>query len=226
MAQRWNDLLFMHWPVAVANLRAVVPAALPLDLHDGTAWISITPFHLSHMRPRGMPPVPWLSEFLEVNVRTYVTVGGKPGVYFFSLDAGKLTPVLGARLLFHLPYHRASITLRRQADGTIDYQSRRSSGARAELEVRYAADGPVSGSQVGSLDWWLTERYCLYAVDSASRVHRAEIHHAPWPLQPARADVRVNTMATAAGIVLPAISPRLSCSKRLDVLVWPARPVA
>jgi uncharacterized protein YqjF (DUF2071 family) len=221
MAQRWNRLLFAHWPVQLDVLRPLVPPPLVLDLYAGTAWVSITPFYLSHLRPRGLPPLPWASEFPELNVRTYVTVGGKPGVYFFSLDAGSAVAVSAARALYHLPYFRASMSAEEASDGSVHYRSNRThSGApAAEFDAHYRSTGAVFESKPGTLDHWLTERYCLYAVDRGA-AYRAEIHHIPWPLQPAEAEIGRNTMAEAAGLTLAPQPPRLSFTTRLDVVVW------
>jgi uncharacterized protein YqjF (DUF2071 family) len=223
MGQRWNNLLFAHWPVAAGIMRAMVPRALELDLHDGTAWVSVTPFYLSHLRARGVPALPWISAFPETNVRTYVTIGGKPGVYFFSLDAGSALAVMGARTLYHLPYFRAAMSIRTTPDGMISYHTRRTHGGAppAVLSARYRPTGAAFRSAPGSLDHWLSERYCLYAVDSMAQVYRAEIHHVHWPLQPAEAEIDKNTMALAAGIALPSEPPRLAFASSIDVLVWP-----
>jgi len=222
MAQRWTDLLFAHWSVDPEILRAVVPASLPLDLFDNRAWVSIAAFFLSHLRARWLPAIPLISEFPELNVRTYVTLGGKPGVYFFSLDAGSMLAVAAARATYFLPYFRASMDIRAAADGTLRYHSRRtdSRGRPAELSARYGPTGPISRAKPGTLDYWLTERYCLYAIDHSEHVRRAEIHHHQWPLQPADAQIDVNTMGSAAGIELPTTPPRLSYASRLDVVVW------
>lgn len=222
MGQRWSNLLFIHRQATVDAVRALVPPALTLDLRDGTAWVSVTPFYLSHLRPRGIPPLPRVSEFPELNVRTYVTYGGKPGVYFFSLDAGNALAVYGARLLYHLPYFRASMSVHEARDGTLHYRSRRThrGAPAAELSAQYRPSGAVTHSKPGSLDHWLTERYCLYALDTMRRLYRAEIHHHPWPLQPAEAEVEHDTMAAAAGLTLPAAPSRLSFSRRIDVVVW------
>ena len=203
-------------------VRDIVPSSLPLDLFENQAWISIAAFFLSHLRARWLPALPFVSEFPELNVRTYVTLGGKPGVYFFSLDAGSAFAVAAARATYFLPYFRARMNIRAAADGTLQYNSRRTDprGRPAELSARYHPTGPISRAKPGSLDHWLTERYCLYSIDHAARIRRAEIHHHPWPLQPADAEISVNTMANAAGIQLPAGSPRLSFSSRLDVVVW------
>jgi uncharacterized protein YqjF (DUF2071 family) len=223
IAQRWNTLLFAHWPVPVATMRALVPSALSVDVRDGSAWVSVTPFYLDALRPHLGPPLPGISSFLEINVRTYVTLDGKPGVYFFSLDASSAIAVRAARLLYHLPYQRAAMRLRAEADGMIAYESRRQErlASPAVFHGRYRATGPVSHSAPGSLDHWLTERYCLYALDWAQHLYRAEIHHVPWPLQPAELEIGANSMALAAGITLPAQAPRLAFAERLDVAVWP-----
>lgn len=222
MAQRWSDLLFIHRPATLNVVRALVPPALTLDVYEGTAWVSVTPFYLSNLHVRGVPPLPGVSEFPELNVRTYVTYGGKAGVYFFSLDAGNALAVFGARALYRLPYFRASMSVREARDGTIHYRARRThrNAPPAEFHARYRPTGPESHSKPGTLDHWLTERYCLYALDTSRRVYRAEIHHHPWLLHPAEVEIERDTMAHAAGVALPAEPRRLSFSRRLDVVVW------
>jgi uncharacterized protein len=224
MQQEWHDLLFAHWALPVEVVRRFVPAHLPLDTFDGKAWVAVTPFTLRGLRPRGLPSIPGLSHFPEINVRTYVKVGGKPGVFFFSLDAGSRLAVLGARLTYRLPYFftRASVTA---GPERIGYRSvredRRSHDAR--FEGRYGPAGAVFNAEPGTLEFFLTERYCLYATGSRNRVWRAEIDHAPWPLQPAEADITTNTMARAAGIILPDDAPLLHFSRSIAVRVW--RPI-
>ena len=222
MGQRWNTLLFAHWRLAPEVLRPLVPHVLDLDLFEGSAWVSVTPFCLSRLRARGLPAVPGLSQFPELNVRTYVTLGGKPGVFFFSLDAGNIVAVLGARATYHLPYYQARISVREGTDGMIHYHCQRfhRGAPAAEFDGHYRPSGPVFTAAPGSLDHWLVERYCLYAVDRRDGVYRAEIHHEPWPLQRADADIQVNTMAQASNIALPAEAPRLAFARRIDVVVW------
>src|SRR5918999_316743 len=219
MAQRWSNLLFIHRRAGGGGRPAPGAPAPALGPPDGVAWVSVTPFYLSPPRPRGIPPLPWVSEFPELNVRTYVTVGGKPGVYFFSLDAGNPLAVYGARALYRLPYFRAAMSVHGARDGTIHYRSTRThrTAPPAEFAARYRPAGAVTHSKPGSLDHWLTERYCLYALDTARRVHRAEIHHHPWPLQPAEAELERDTMAAAAGLALPAEPARPSFSRRLGL---------
>lgn len=222
MAQTWHDLLFAHWPVPIAAIRPLVPPALPLDTFGGCAWIAVVPFHMSGVRLRGTPALPWIGAFPELNVRTYVLGQDKPGVYFFSLDAGNPVMVAVARRWFSLPYFRADMAVA-QEGSDVCYRSRRThpGAPRAEFAGRYRPIGAAASSEVGSLERWLTERYCLYTLDSRGRVHRAEIHHPRWPLQPAEADIAVNTMTRSQGIALPETTPLLHFSRRLDVVVWP-----
>jgi uncharacterized protein YqjF (DUF2071 family) len=226
MTQTWHDLLFAHWRVAKDHLASLVPAGLELDLYNGEAWIGIVPFHMTNVAPRGVPSLPWVSEFPELNVRTYVRVGDKPGVYFFSLDAANPLAVAAARALFGLPYHLATMQVDRAAR-SIHYRSRRSaiSAQRADFTATYEPDGGVFRADNGSLEYFLTERYCLYLVAEDGRPRRVDIHHPPWPLQPAEARIEVNTMAEAAGIRLSGIAPLLHYAKRQDVVVWATRPV-
>jgi len=219
MEQTWNDLLFAHWPIPPAVMRRLVPSVLELDTFDGQCWVAVTPFHMSGIRARWMPRLPGLSAFPELNVRTYVVHDDKPGVYFFSLDAGSRIAAWTARMTYHLPYFYARMRAAGH-DGWIQYHSLRDSVA--ELNARYR---PVAAIQIrapGSLEHWLTERYCLYTVLRNS-LYRAEIHHGPWPLQDAGAEFSKNTMAGAAGIQLPEIQPLLHFAKRLDVLIWPLK---
>lgn len=219
MQQIWNDLLFAHWPVPVDALRPLVPSVLPLDTFNGRCWVAVTPFHMTGVRPRWVPPVPGFSAFPELNVRTYVNYGEKPGVFFFSLDAASAIASQAARLSYHLPYFWARMNVAREGEW-IRYKCVRSRSA--QFEGRYRAASAVQLRSPGTLEHWLTERYCLYTVVRNS-VFRAEIHHQQWPLQDAEAEIAVNTMASASQIDLPEIPPLLHFSKRLRVLVWPLK---
>jgi uncharacterized protein len=220
MTQTWNDLLFAHWPVEPRVLRPKVPAEFALDLFDGAAWIGVVPFRMSNVGPRGVPALPGLSAFPELNVRTYVQVNDKPGVYFFSLDASSAMAVWTARALFNLPYYRASMTLTR-LDTRIEYQSRRSpNGHTAELIATYGPVGEAFEPVPGSLEYFLTERYCLYNRHRTGAPYRLEIHHSPWRLQPAYAELTRNSLADASGLALPSESPRVHFAERQDVVTW------
>jgi uncharacterized protein YqjF (DUF2071 family) len=221
MTQTWHDLLFAHWPVDPRKLREKVPSAFELDLFDGVGWVGIVPFHMTNVAPRGVPSLPWISEFPELNVRTYVRVHHRPGIYFFSLDAGSTLAVQAARTLLNLPYFSASMTVRRQAGG-LEYESRRQDNPSvARLSATYRPVGTPFQAVYGSLEYFLTERYCLYNLDHRGAAYRLEIHHPPWPLQAADAEFASNTMADAAGLPLPAVKPLLHFSKRQDMVAWP-----
>ena len=222
MTQTWHDLLFAHWPIELDALRAHVPDGFPIDLFEGQAWIGVVPFRMTNVAPRGVPALPWVSAFPELNVRTYVRVNGRPGVYFFSLDAANPVAVGVARTLVHLPYFTAEMTVEPEEDGWIRYESRRKSSksAKAELAARYRPTGPVVPPVDGTLEHFLTERYCLFTVDSSSRAFSLDIHHPPWPLQAAEAVFERNTMAEAAGIRLPSTAPLLHFSRRQDMVAW------
>lgn len=218
MKQTWHDLLFAHWQVPLATLRSLVPPQVALDTFDGQGWVGVVPFRMSGIRRRGLPPFPGLSRFPELNVRTYVSHDGKPGVYFFSLDAANLAAVWAARAFYHLPYFHAAMSSK-GLGGDIHYFSRRRRG-NAELRGHYRPISEVRSRPNGSLEHWLTERYCLYTVHSG-QLYRGEIHHQPWPLQDAEAEFESNTVAAASGIALPNTAPLLHFARRLEVLIWP-----
>jgi hypothetical protein len=221
MAMQWLDLLFIHWPVRQEVLQPFIPAGLELETFDGRAWLGVVPFQMAGVRPRFIPPLPWVSAFAELNLRTYVTAGGKPGVWFFSLDAANPLAVRVARATFHLPYFDASMACMPQGE-MVSYRSVRTHHAArpARFEAAYWPIGPVSHAAPGTLEHWLTERYCLYAANRRGTLWRGEIHHAPWPLQPAAAEIRTNRMADQLGLILPRRPHRLHFVRRLDVVGW------
>ena len=224
MGQSWVDLLFAHWPVPEEALREVVPAQLPIDTYDGTAWLGITPFCVRGLRLRGTLPAPGLSTFPELNVRTYVSVEGKPGIYFLSLDADSSLAVHAARRSYRLPYFRSRIRVDKDQEG-VAYDLLRTSddGPPAYFQARYGAEGDELPIRDGSLERWLTERYCLYTLVDAQRIQRGEIHHPPWPLYKGWAEIATNTMAMPFGIELEG-EPLLHFSPRQDVVIWPIQP--
>ena len=214
MAQTWEQLLFAHWRVPTEALREHLPPELEVDTHDGEAWLGVTPFLVTNLRLRGLPPVPFLSSFLELNCRTYVSHGGeKPGIWFFSLDASSRLAVEAARRLYKLPYFEARM------DGLPRYRCARAGTSRPHVwESTYEPVGPVFGAEPGSLEHFLVERYCLYTTDAAGALQRGEIHHPPWSLQRATAEIDLNTMPPdgleVSGEAL------LHYSARQDVLIW------
>ena len=223
MTQSWHDLLFAHWRVDERVLRPLIPYAFDIDRFDGSAWLGVVPFRMSHVAARGTPSLPWLSSFAELNVRTYVSPrDGKRGVFFFSLDAARLAAVVAARAMFRLPYFHASMRVSSRG-GAVHYRSRRRFGGAA-FAATYGPIGPPVTPVRRSLEFFLTERYCLYHIDPLGRPSRLEIHHPPWPLQPAEAEIRENTMTRAIGIALEG-APLLHFSKRQDVVAWWPRAV-
>lgn len=226
MRQTWEHLLFAHWPVPAEALRAKLPPPLELDLYEGQAWIAVVPFGMRGVYPRNTFPVPGLSAFLELNVRIYVKARGRPGVFFFSLDAANPLAVAIARAWYKLPYFTAQMSAQATPDGGWRYASRRTHGGAppAKFQAVYRPAGPVYHAAPGSLEWFLTERYCLYAA-SGGRVFRGEIHHVPWPLQPAAAEVRVNTMAAPHGLELAGPPALLHFAHRIEVVAWALTPL-
>ena len=221
--QRWCDLLFAHWPIAAAKLRSFVPAALHIQEFDGSAWVGLVPFRMDGVMRRPLPDLPWISAFPEMNLRVYVELAGKPGVWFISLDAANPLAVWGARRLFHLPYHHASMSVRRIGE-RVAYRSHRS-GTKASVAfeaVYWPASQPYQ-AKPGTLEHFLTERYCLYAQAPGGILFRTEVHHAPWPLQQGGADVALNTVGASQNVIVDEVRPLLHFSRTLDVVVWPPR---
>ena len=223
MRMRWRELLFAHWSFEAPvtdTIRALVPNGLELDLFEGRCYVGAVPFLMENVTPRWVPPLPGLHAFPELNLRTYVTAGGKPGVWFFSLDAGQKLAVRTARWLFHLPYFDAQFDV--NVSERVSYRSLRTHhrAAPAAFEALYSPVGDVYAASPGSLDRWLTERYCLYSADASGRTFRGEIDHAAWPLQKARAEIRVNTLGDWLGIPLHGEPETLHFARSLDVRAW------
>jgi uncharacterized protein YqjF (DUF2071 family) len=228
MRMNWHELLFMHWAVPAEALRPHVPSTLDVETFDGSAWLGVVPFRMTNVRPRFVPPVPGMSAFPELNVRTYVAPAGspgKPGVWFFSLDATNPIAVRVARWAYCLPYFDARISC--AANGgvntpTIHYSARRThEGAPpAELDMDYRPTAPPYRAVAGARDYFLTERYCLYSAKSDGTLYRCEIAHEPWPLQPAAATVRRNTMTRQLGFDPPDDPPLLHYADFQKVVAW------
>jgi uncharacterized protein YqjF (DUF2071 family) len=205
--QDWHHLLFLHWEVPAAELQALLPAGLDLDTFEGKAYVGLVPFTLTGVRPILTPPLPWISSFHEVNVRTYVHRNGRdPGVWFFSLDASSMIAVAAARAAYNLPYFHSQIDFSATTDPfpVIDFHSRRNDPRGpmpANVRARYGpADTPVMRAAVGSLEFFLMERYVLYTVDEHHDLQRARVHHQPYPIQRAELLELEETAVWAAGI--------------------------
>ena len=220
MRQHWGKLLFMHWPIPADLIRPLIPERLTVDTFDGSAWIGIVPFTMWGVRPTFAPPVPGLSAFHELNVRTYVHLDGVPGVWFFSLDAESAVGVWGARTFFHLPYFNARMSLKQQ-ERTILYSSRRThaGAAPAEFDATWIIKDHLPASEPGSLPFFLTERYCLYAAQG-ERLYRCRIFHPAWPLQEAQLSSLSSTMIESHGLPTPGDDPLLHYAEALRVDIW------
>jgi uncharacterized protein YqjF (DUF2071 family) len=214
-----EDVLFGHWRASHSALRALVPPQLDVETFDGSGWVGIIPLRLSGVRMRWLPPVPRISTFPSLNVRTYVTAGGKAGLFFFSLDAASLWTVVAARRFYKLPYHRARISMAKR--DWVEFSSERagSPGRPRTFRARYRPVGPTFQPRPETLEYFLTERYCVYTTHG-SRVFRGQAHHLPWPLQSAEAEIRDNTVPPAS---VELGEPILHYSASQDVLIWPLR---
>jgi len=226
MTQRWNDLLFAHWPIPEEAIRELLPKALEVDIFDGHAWVGVVPFWMDRVRTRVVDDValaiPTTSSFSELNLRTYVRsrTTGVRGVYFFALDAASPLAVVGARTLFHLPYFWAKMRHEEKQGGVIGYESRR---LLTRQSARFSADykglGVIRPSMEGTLEHFLTERYCLF-TGHGNRLLVGHIHHLPWPLESAEAEIRHNELPAVHGIVLPKRPPVLHFARELEVYLW------
>jgi len=182
MFQRWDDLLFLHWEIEPARIQAMLPPGLFVDTFEGRAFVGVVPFYMRRVRPAWLPCVPGISEFLELNVRTYVhDAQGRAGVWFFSLDCNQPLAVWAARLFFGLPYFHARMTASRAPDGITHYRSTRR-GKRAEFACTYALAGDVFAAEPGTLEFFLIERYLLFAQKGRG-LFSGRVHHSPYPLQ-------------------------------------------
>lgn len=221
--QSWVDLAFIHYRVPGDHLRRLLPRGLTLQEFDGSAWVGLVPFRMAGVMKRPLPNMPGFSEFPELNLRTYVEAGGKPGVWFFSLDAASWPVVWGGRNLYGLPYFLAKMQQTR-AGGWWNYSSRRNSGC-ARFEARYRPAGEVFYAQPGTFEHWAAERYCLYSGSDDRGLRRVNVHHVPWPLQRAEVEIQTCEMLTAAGIEPTGDVPVCHFSAGVDVISYRVEPV-
>jgi uncharacterized protein YqjF (DUF2071 family) len=245
MHQSWGKLLFMHWAIDAELLRPLIPSQLSIDTFDGKAWIGVVPFTMWGIRASFLPPIPGTSAFHELNVRTYVHFNGVPGVWFFSLDATHSLAIWGARTFYHLPYFKAAMNLS-QKGNTIEYSSRRTDTLtyarffageaaqfsadlnadhlqklpQAELETTWTIGEPLAQSTPGTIEFFLTERYCLYSCHR-DNLYRSRIFHEPWALRSATIDAHQSTMVESLGLTTPAGEPLLHYAESIAVEIWP-----
>lgn len=224
--QSWCDLLFAHWPIPADVLRPLVPPELSVQTYDSVSWIGVVPFRMQGVMWRPLPNLPWVSAFPELNLRIYVEHGGKPGVWFLSLDATNPLAVWAARHFFHLPYVRARIEASSSQTG-FQYDSVRSTdGPPVEFHASYRPTSEPCEAEAGTLEHFLTERYCLYACSPGGTLYRADVHHQPWPLQTAEAEIERNDLLTPHGLAVEGPAKLLHFARHLDVVVWSPKPVA
>ncbi|HKR00571.1 MAG TPA: DUF2071 domain-containing protein [Pyrinomonadaceae bacterium] len=225
MHQDWGKLLFMHWRMDEAKLRPLIPERLTIDTFDGSAWVGVTPFTMWDIRalPPFLPPVPGLSSMHELNVRTYVHLDGVPGVWFFSLDANSSVAVLAARTVFHLPYFNAEMELEQEGQRIV-YSSKRTErdAAPAKFDATWEIGETLAYSHPGSLEFFLTERYLLYAAHK-QKLYSARIFHEPWPLRKATLSSLDSTMIESHGLPAPKDEPLLHYAEEISVDIWPIK---
>jgi uncharacterized protein len=221
MHQNWGKLLFLHWRIDEQLLRPLIPAQLEIDTFDGSAWIAVTPFTMWDIRalPPFLPALPGLSSMHELNVRTYVYVDNVPGVWFFSLDCNSYAAALAARTFFFLPYYDAEIELEQEGK-RIEYSSERTEEPPAEFSASWKIGATLPYSHPGSLEFFLTERYCLYS-ERDGELYRGRIYHEPWPLQKASLSSLESSMVESLGLPTPKGEPLLHYAEEISVDIWP-----
>ena len=231
MTQRWNDLLFAHWPIAGSVMDALLPDWLEADSYQGSAWLGAVPFWLDRIKIRGVPSIPGLRNFPDLNLRTYVRdrLTGTPGIYCFSVDSSNLLAVAVAHLAYHLPYKLAEMHLEQRSEREFAFYSRRRfTRPHVIFKARYRGLGPTHKTAEippGSLEYFFSERNCVFSTNRAGQPIQANLHHVPWPLEEAEAEIERNDLGTAVGIALPNQEPVLHYSRRLAVYIWPAELV-
>jgi uncharacterized protein YqjF (DUF2071 family) len=221
MHQSWKHLLFLHWRWDPADIQRRLPAGLTVDTFDGSAWMGIVPFFMRDIRPRYLPCVPWISNFLEVNVRTYVHDDlGRPGVWFFSLDCNQPAAVWTARTFFHLPYQHSKMSARVAGERTIDYTNHRR-GDKVASSFRYTISPDSALAEPGTLEFFLVERYLLFA-NSPQGIRRGQVHHSPYPVAQAEAPILDTRLLELNGFEQPSRKPDHLCgSPAVNVLIYP-----
>jgi hypothetical protein len=223
--QRWRNLLFLHWEMPAAAIQALLPPGLTVDTFEGRAYVGVVPFTMKDVSPWWAPSVPGISNFHELNVRTYVHRDGEhPAVWFFSLDAAATIAVLLARAGWSLPYFRASMDMK--VDGyDVHYKSRRWFAGKkpANLEARYRIGAPLGPSLPGTFEHFLAERYLLISKRGDGFM-LGQVHHRPYPLHTAEVSELTESMVTASGLPAPEGKPHVLYSPGVDVDVYALHP--
>ena len=224
--QRWNHLLFAHWRVDPAMVQATLPPGLSVDTYRGGAFVGVVPFFMQRVRPVWLPPLPWISWFLELNVRTYVRdADGRPGVWFYSLDCNQPLAVGIARRFFHLPYVHARMTARIR-DRTVSFSCRRRDDASPPWRYKWTPGDGTASARPGSLEFFLVERYLLYASDRMGRLFCGQVEHAPYRLNSPYVSEFSSAPAQHAGFRLEGPPVSVLGARSVDVSVFPLERVA
>lgn len=221
MRQTWNNLLFLHWPISPKQLQPFIPSPLQIDIFNQYAWIGIIVFCMGGIYPRGFSLKSLTPKFKEINVRTYVLLNGKPGVYFLSLDVPDWASLTIAKRWYHLPYHPAKVSIQKE-EQTFHCLSIRNGKANSPISFngKFKPISEVFFPQEGTLEHWLTERYCLYSTKTGDDIYCGEIHHRPWPLQIAEAEISHNTMFSPFEWDLSDVKPISHYAEGMDTLIW------
>ncbi len=224
MRQRWAGLLFLHWPVDVSLIEKRLPPGLHVDTFNGQAWLGIVPFFMERVRPTGLPPLPWLSWFLELNIRTYVhDEAGNPGVWFFSLDCNQPIAVEIARRVFHLPYQHAAMQ-RTRSGNRIHYRCQRKSANAREAAYEYKLPTHTRPAVSGSLEWFLVERYLLFSTNRKNELFCGRVHHTPYQIAPGNCSLWSSEPFRWEGFPEPDCPPpSLLTAAPVDVEIFPLR---
>ncbi|MBS4208260.1 DUF2071 domain-containing protein [Bacillus sp. FJAT-50079] len=218
MTQVWRDMLFMHWPVDAAFVRNRIPEDLELDLFNDQAWISVIPFRATNTRGRFLPLIPFMTAYLELNIRTYVVYQGVPGIYFFRIDANHLPTVVGARAYTGIPYCMADMTF--LCENNKYFFSSLNKKERREVKLAYQGEDVLYEVEPGTLDHWLLERYCMYSI-KGKHVYRGDIHHDKWKVTNGQVEV-----ITGKGISLfSKTKPIVHFSRRRRAFTYPLEKV-
>lgn len=216
----WEDLLFLHWPVEAALLQRHLPAGVEIETFAGSAWLGVVPFRMARTRFRWLPALPTAHRFPELNVRTYVRAGARSGVWFFSLDARSRLAVAGARATFGLPYFHAAMHCERRGQ-SVHYASERRDGSPVRFAASWSARGPVATAAPGSLEHFLVERYCLFALRRGQLVC-GDVAHPPWRLAAADVQIAHNDMASPLGCRLEGPPASVLATEPVTVAAfWP-----
>lgn len=227
MTQRWNDLLFVHWRVPPSAIAHLLPEGLQPDIFQGSAWLGVVPLWMDRFTFRGIPALPGMRSFPELHLRTYVRDQrtGTPGLYSFSIETGSLLSAAAVRFVFQMPCNWAEMLLNQRSEREFAFYSRRLFSSQPVIfNARYRGLGPtrrLAEIRSGSLEYFLTERYCLFARNRAGQAVRANIHSVASPLEDAEAEIERNDLAATVGIEIPEQEPVLHYSRRLAVYVWP-----